>query len=103
MHLREGKVLHPVLQVERIDADPQRTPGCVDQTQRPVLESKNLKGGDLWLFGQSLRIVRNGSSHWVTDDYDQFDVLSHRVDALGGAVCNKIARGFLHRDLALQR
>jgi len=51
VHLGEREVLHPALQVERVDPDAQRAPRGVDEAQRPVLESQNLEGGDLGLLG----------------------------------------------------
>lgn len=57
VHLGEGEILHPALQVERIYSNTQRAPRGVYKTQRPVLKSQNLKGRDLRFLGQSLCVV----------------------------------------------
>lgn len=101
VHLGERKVLHPALKVKRIYSYTQRTPRSVYKTQRPVLKSKNLKGRDLRLLGQSLRVVRNGSSDRITHDNNKLDVPGHGVDALRGMVSHKVAGCLLHGDLPL--
>lgn len=70
VHLREGEILHPALQVKCVDPYPQRAPRCVDQAQRSVLERQHFEGRDLRPLGERLSIVRNGSGHWIADDYD---------------------------------
>lgn len=51
VHLRQGEILHPALQVERVYSDTQRAPRGVYEPQRPVLKSQHLKGGDLGFLG----------------------------------------------------
>lgn len=103
VHLGEGEILHPALQVERIYSDTQGAPRGVNETQRPVLKSQNLKGGDLGFLGQSLRVVRDGSGDGITHHYDKLDIPGHGVDALRGMVSHKVAGCLLHGDLPLQR
>lgn len=103
VHLREGKILHPALQVKRVDPYSQRAPRRVDQPQRSILEGQDFESGNLGPLGQRLSIVRNGSGHRIAYDYDELNVSRHRVDSLGSAVCHEVAGRLLHRDLSFQR
>lgn len=70
VHLREAKVLQPVLQVQDVHSDANGVPRSVDKTQASVLEGQLLKGRDVRLLGKSLGVVGDGSGDWVTHHND---------------------------------
>lgn len=77
-------------------------PRGVHQTLALVLEGKLLKAGDVWLFGQCLCVVRDGSCYWISHHHNEFGVLGHTGDAAWSLTRYIVAGCFLHGDLTVQ-
>lgn len=98
--LGEREIPEPVLQVFSINSDPNSAPGSVNQTGAGVLENQVLKSRQTGVFGQSLSVVRYGPGHGVADHHDELGGAAHGEDAVRGFMCDEVAGGLLHGDLA---
>ena len=86
----------------RVDADADGAPRRVDEPHRVVDEGHAFERRQLGSLRHSLGVVGDGPGDRVSDDDQQLDVARHVVDAAGDALRDEVARGLLHRDLALE-
>lgn len=100
--LGQGEVLEPVLQVLGVEADAHGVPRGVDQTCGGVPQGQALEGREAWVLGQRLCVVGHGPSDRVPHYHDQLGLAVHGAQSARGLLGNKVARGLLHGDLAVQ-
>lgn len=91
MHLRQAKVLQPVLQVQDVHPNPNGVPGRVDETLTFVLKGQLFKRRDVGLLGKSLCVVGDGSCDWVTHHNNQLCLVGHAADASRSLFGDKVA------------
>ena len=100
--LSQWEVTQPALQVQRVHADADGVPGHIHQAQGAVAEREALKRGDVWLLGERLGVIRDGTGHRVPYDHDQLGVSGHVEDPARGLLSDKIAGGLFQCDLTLE-
>lgn len=84
-----------------VDADADGAPRRVDEADRVVDEGHALERRQIRPLGHGLRVVRDGPSDRVPDHDQELDVAGHVVYPGRDSLRDEVARGFLHRYLAL--
>lgn len=100
--MRQWEVLKPVLQMFGVEADAYSAPCGVNQTCGGVSQSQALEGREAWVLGQRLGVVRHGPGHRIPNHHDELGLAVHGADTARSLLCDKVAGGLLHRDLAVQ-
>lgn len=103
VHLRQAKVLQPVLQVQDIHPDPNGIPRGVNEAQTSVLKGQLLKRRDVWLLGESLCVVGDCSCDGVAHHDNQLGLTGHAGDASWRLLGDKVAGSLLQSNLAVER
>lgn len=98
----QGEVLKPVFQVFGIEADANSVPRGVNQARGGVFQSQALEGWKTRVFGQCLGVVRHSPCHRIPHHHNEFSLAVHGADAARSLLCDKVAGGLLHGDLAVQ-
>lgn len=95
VHLRQAKVLQPVLQVQNVHPDPDGVPGGVDEAEAFVLKGQIFKCGDVGLLGESLCVVGDCSRDRVAHHNNQLGLVGHAGDPSGCLSGDKVAGSLL--------
>ena len=101
--VRQGEVLQPVLQMFGVEADAHGAPRGVNQTCGGVLQGQALEGWQAGVLGQCLGVVRHRPGHRIPDHHNELGFAVHGADTARSLLCDKVAGGFLHGDLSVQR
>ncbi|KAG7222844.1 hypothetical protein INR49_016054 [Caranx melampygus] len=100
--MRQGEVLEPVLQMFGIEADAYGAPRGVNKTCGGVFQGQALEGWKAWVLGECLGVVGYSPRHRIPDHHNELGLAVHSADPARSLLCDEVAGGLLHGDLAIQ-